>query len=223
VDGILQLAKDLAAAIAGAHFKSDEADVHFLMITEDGWGGADKVAEGTVESLRVYRIIHPKGFFKIYWDFLLAIIIVYSMLTIPMELAFDKFPSVNEANYTVDVIFFVDILISLNTAYFSDNDEAYIVIRSRISAHYLRTTFMVDLLSCIPFDTIVEAYSGTQNNVKILQLLKIIRLLKLLKVAKVFNLVKIIYFIEDDLHISPLALSLGYTSMQVNMNIHICE
>jgi hypothetical protein len=36
-----------------------------------------------------------------------------------MELAFDKYPSVNEANYTVDVIFFVDILISLNTAYFS--------------------------------------------------------------------------------------------------------
>jgi hypothetical protein len=109
-----------------AHFKSDETDVQFLMITEDG--GEEKTVQGTVKSLRVYRILHPKGFFKIYWDFLLVVIIVYSMITIPMLLAFDQYPTLFASNFTVDVIFFVDILLSLNTAYFSDNDEVNIYV-----------------------------------------------------------------------------------------------
>jgi hypothetical protein len=50
------------------------------------------------------------------------------MITIPMLLAFDQYPTLFASNFTVDVIFFVDILLSLNTAYFSDNDEVYIYI-----------------------------------------------------------------------------------------------
>lgn len=148
------------------------------------------------------------------------VIIVYSMITIPMQLAFDRFPDLGGANYTVDGIFFFDILLSFNTAYFSEEEEAYVAVRSKIIVNFLKTSFFIDLISCIPFDTIVESLTtGSQNNVKILQLLKIIRLVRLLKVAKVFNIVKIIYFIEDDLHVSPIFISLGATCLQVKKSM----
>ena len=58
-------------------------------------------------------------------------------------------------NFFVDFCFFVDMLVIFNTAL---EDEEYNIIQDRkvISSHYLQGWFLVDIISIIPFDFILD-------------------------------------------------------------------
>lgn len=84
------------------------------------------------------------------------VLIVYWGLLKPFEVAFnnEKFPQkiadiLKRIDIIVQVWFFIDILISLSTGY---NDKGIIVMRrKKIVIHYLKTWFIIDLISSIPF------------------------------------------------------------------------
>ena len=58
-------------------------------------------------------------------------------------------------NYTIDIIFFFDIIINFNLAY---QDETFTTIDDRriITVTYLKGWFMIDMLSIVPFDLIFQ-------------------------------------------------------------------
>ena len=67
----------------------------------------------------------PKNIYKNVWDGFIAVLIMYSILVIPMDLAFDTFSTgtrgdiVSGIEYALNILFVGDIVLSFNTAYYS--------------------------------------------------------------------------------------------------------
>ena len=65
-------------------------------------------------------------------------------------------------NYTIDIFFFIDILVNFNSAYI---DESYEVIddRKKIAKSYLVSWFLIDFLSIVPFELVVTQGNQIEN------------------------------------------------------------
>ena len=57
-------------------------------------------------------------------------------------------------NFSVDIMFIIDILINFRTTYISENDEV-VSAPSKIAVHYFRGWFIIDLVAAIPFDLLL--------------------------------------------------------------------
>ena len=201
--------------------------IKYLMIRENKEGD-QQPPEYSTDTISNDYIIHPKNKGKLIWDGLVGWLIVYSIMVVPMELAFFTFEKEGRRigllpfDLCIDFMFFFDILLTFNTAYYSDPDDAYIAIRSRIISKYVQSWFIVDLISCIPFNTLAElATTSNNSNLRTLRLIRIIRLLRLVKLIKIVNFVKIFYRLEDLFNISPSAMSLIATIIQVIYTAHL--
>ena len=117
--------------------------------------GKETLYEGTAVSVRQQGLLHPQDTLKINWDIFLGLLIVYSVVTTPMNLAFDSYPGSPIFDWTIDCFFFLDVIVSFNTAFYSHQHDAYIVNRRRITTNYFKFWFYVDIISSIPIDTFV--------------------------------------------------------------------
>lgn len=87
----------------------------------------------------------------------LSLVNTYS---VPLQLSFEpeilKSKVFTVTSYAIDVMFFIDILISLRTVYVDDKGEeetrSYYMARE-----YLKSTFIIDFLATFPFDLVVDA------------------------------------------------------------------
>jgi CRP-like cAMP-binding protein len=199
----------------------------FLTVVQNRYG-AEVLGEHTIHSLKSLYLFHPRDKFKIAWDVLVGGLTVYSLLTIPIQIAFYSAPSTENGRntmtfeYVVDLFFFIDMLFSFNTAFFSDNDDAYIAVRARIVDTYLRSWFLVDLLSCIPFDLLLLLMIDSSSaNLRLIQLVRIARLLRFVKLLHIVNFIKQFYRLEDLLDISPAFLGLCATLIKVIFIAHL--
>jgi len=85
--------------------------------------------------------------------------------------------------------------------------------------HYVGTGwFFVDIVSCLPFDIMVQSAT---NNTASLQLVKVIRLLRLIKLFRMITLFKYLHRLEEYLELSPAVVSLLYTIVQVIFISHM--
>jgi uncharacterized membrane protein len=82
------------------------------------------------------------------------------------------------------VVFAVDILLNFRTTILNDISRDEIVDSKEIAIHYLKGKFIVDLMSAIPFDSLVRLSSGS-SYVDILSLFSILRLLRVLRFTKI--------------------------------------
>ena len=110
----------------------------------------------------------------------------------------------------------VDLVLNFRTAY--QEDDRWIVSRSRIATHYLRGWFWIDMPASIPVELIELAAQADNDTLSLLRFLRMFRLLRMLKMLKVVVLVnKITTWIEDRygvnlqfLRILRMVLSLMY-------------
>ena len=70
-------------------------------------------------------MIYPEDRFKLhFWDIFISIMLLITCLTTPMTVAFaDELENIqwyNIINLTIDAIFFIDIIITFNTAFYTD-------------------------------------------------------------------------------------------------------
>ena len=206
---------------------SSMSRIKYLTIRENK-EGEQLPSEYATDSISNNYIIHPKKIEKLLWDGLVGMLIVYSITVVPMQLAFSTFEENGRKHgllvfdLFIDFMFFMDILLTFNTAYFSDSDDAYIAIRSKISSKYVQSWFLVDLITCIPFNILIEIATTSDNSdLRTLRLIRIIRLLRLVKLLKIVNFVRIFYRLEDLFNISPSAMSLIATLTQVIYTAHL--
>ena len=189
--------------------------------------GVECIQEHTADFLKPLLLMHPMDEYKTMWDALIGLLICFSIIVIPIQLAFDSFNAVNGAQFTSleycwDLLFAGDILCSFNTAYFSETDDAFVTIRKKITQNYIQTWFIVDVLSSFPFELAVSAGGATGGgNLSIIQLVKILRMLRILKLLKIINFTAITNNLEDRFHISASTVSLTYTLMQVIFISHL--
>ena len=100
-------------------------------------------------------------------------------------------------DYCLTLIFLLDIGINFNLAYYDARDKL-VYKRRQIAQHYLRYWFWIDLLSVIPFYSIVMIITGkvgrenysAQDPLTFLRLFKLLRLVRLHRVFTFFKLVR---------------------------------
>uniref|UniRef100_A0AAQ4P4G5 PAC domain-containing protein n=1 Tax=Gasterosteus aculeatus aculeatus TaxID=481459 RepID=A0AAQ4P4G5_GASAC len=124
--------------------------------------------------------------FKTTWDWVILILTFYTAIMVPYNVSF-KTKQNNLAwlvlDSVVDIVFLIDIVLNFHTTFVGPNGE--IVSDARlIRMNYLKTWFVIDLLSCLPYD-IINAFEHVNDGLSSLfSSLKVIRLLRLGRVAR---------------------------------------
>lgn len=94
------------------------------------------------------------------WDLISGIMLIISCLTVPFYLAIyyndtTEKPSAILINAIVDICFFVDIVVTFNTAVYV-SQVCVIEDRKQIAKIYLKKWFWIDLVVTMPYDLIIN-------------------------------------------------------------------
>ncbi|XP_071335251.1 potassium voltage-gated channel subfamily H member 5a [Trachinotus anak] len=104
--------------------------------------------------------------FKTTWDWVILILTFYTAIMVPYNVSF-KTKQNNLAwlvlDSVVDVIFLVDIVLNFHTTFVGPAGEV-ISDAKLIRMNYLKTWFVIDLLSCLPYD-IINAFENVDEDV----------------------------------------------------------
>ncbi|XP_078727901.1 voltage-gated delayed rectifier potassium channel KCNH1-like [Lampetra fluviatilis] len=133
--------------------------------------------------------------FKTTWDWIILILTFYTAIMVPYNVSF-KTKQNNVAwlvvDSVVDVIFLVDIVLNFHTTFVGPAGEV-ISDPKLIRMNYLKTWFVIDLLSCLPYD-IINAFENVDESwneraitagiSSLFSSLKVVRLLRLGRVAR---------------------------------------
>ena len=157
-------------------------------------------------------IISHQSKFKDDWDFLVMIAACWNVFLMPIEIAFTFHSvTVDVINLCVDFIFIIDMIIVFRTTIMDEYGNE-ISDYKIIGKKYLRGSFVVDLLSSIPFDSIAAIFIEESEAEKfaLLGILKMIRVLRLNRIILYLNVkrnikdsirfVKMIFFLLMYLH-----------------------
>jgi hypothetical protein len=90
----------------------------------------------------------------------------------------------------------VDILFCFRTAYNSVTNDSVIVIPRKIGVQYIRTWFLIDLISTIPFG-FITSMAGSNSNATATKILRIVRIFRLFRLFKIFKLQEYIFFVKE--------------------------
>lgn len=101
------------------------------------------------------HIILHYCFFKALWDWMILMLTFYTAVMVPYNAAFknktmDQVPLL-VIDSIVDVVFFLDIILNFHTTFVGPTGEI-ISDPKTIRMNYLKSWFIIDLLSCLPYD-----------------------------------------------------------------------
>ncbi len=166
----------LAHNVVAAHKKKEET----AMIGKSKW------------------LIHPNNELHTFFDLLVAFLIILTIITMPLCIAWDEVSDgMSGFNLAVDIIFLIDIVKNFNTGFINVNDDT-VMDRRTVIVTYLKGWFIIDLISSIPIEHIVEQNNESQSvasansSLKGLKLLKIAKVLRLFKLTKTFRWIRML-------------------------------
>lgn len=160
---------------------------------------------------------------KIIWDLWIGGLIIYSVIAITFSVSFHTTPVsfFIVVDVIVDVFFGVDMILSCRTA-FVDSNGLVNTVPYDIYRHYLKGQFLVDFLSTVPIDRIVEAFLADASNYgRMLKLTRFARIFRLMKLARMLKLFRLVQSAESSVQVSPLFLRLGLLFMNVCFLAHV--
>jgi CRP-like cAMP-binding protein len=137
-------------------------------------------------------LFHPEHAFRICWDISVGCLLLYSVIIIPYRIGFNVIPSKQEddIDWWITALFATDILIQFNSMYFDPRRDIYVTNKNQIVWQYLRFWFWIDLLSTIPFDSIMQWSSHSVIVGAEAGALRMIRIFRLVRLFKFFRLAK---------------------------------
>jgi CRP-like cAMP-binding protein len=153
---------------------------------------------------------------KTIWDVFVSLWIIYSVYTIPLLIGFeidlDHSSPMFALNILCDIIFFVDMALTFNTAIHTDyakDPTDLIYSREGIFWYYIKGWFVVDFVSTFPFDSLpIQGITG--SSLRALKIIRTLRLARLLKLSSVLmKLKKLTRSMEETLNINPAIWPLG--------------
>ena len=96
-------------------------------------------------------------------------------------------PATNISNYVIDGLFFLDMIIIFNSAFFNDSLEL-VNERCEVVKTYLRGWFGIDLIAILPFDLFIPTNGEAANLVRFARIGRVTKILKLLKLMRLMKL-----------------------------------
>lgn len=152
-------------------------------------------------------VIHPFSTFRWYWDILLIMFISMHVILLPVSIAFlsdDLSLHWLILNGISDCIFLIDIFLNFKTGFIDPNNNDEVILDKKIIRRkYVRSWFVIDLVSSLPFDYayFIASSSSTQQTLikasRALRILKLAKLLSLLRLLRVSRLVRYIKRFEE--------------------------
>lgn len=131
-------------------------------------------------------MIMPESKFRQLWDLLVLTVAIASAIIIPLIIVFDIFSDLfcTLSTWGITSVFVADIYINFNTAISVKGKQIFN--RKEIAVRYLKSWFIIDLISAVPVCAIGKVITIGRLG-KLLGFLRINRLLKLLKVRKTLH------------------------------------
>ena len=226
VDGSFKRAEHLEEEIAANGTSGIGANAKYMVVKEVRIknGPSDLVVvEIKSKDLIASGILYPKEIYKLVWDAFIASLILYAALTQPLQAAFDAFNEgpnffgLQVMDYLVNGFFLLDMIVTLNTAYYSEKYDAYVTVRSMIFFKYLNNYFFVDLISSIPFDIIAKEalLARSSSDLSSVQLIKTVRLIRLIKLLKLAEIRKQLNLLIESMPVNAALVAVCYTVMTV--------
>ncbi|CAD8117908.1 unnamed protein product [Paramecium sonneborni] len=146
-------------------------------------------------------ILSPDGSLKMMWDLLCLGLVMYEMISIPLQISFDIDVSVEFSRVSTGIFAF-DILLNFNTGIFEDG--LLKLNRNAIVKDYFKFWFWVDFTTTFPYDIILDESSNFIQSAKLLRLLKFLRFIKILKLLRLAKLKKIIDKFNEILQLNSI-------------------
>ena len=106
-------------------------------------------------------VILPDSKFKLTWNMVVVVLLIYTAIFVPYKVAFVEEPSKSDKviDYIIDILFTIDIFINFMSGY-EDEEEGKVIKNIRLIAmSYLKSWFFPDVLACIPFGLIMPENS----------------------------------------------------------------
>ncbi|ROT75597.1 putative EAG, partial [Penaeus vannamei] len=125
--------------------------------------------------------------FKAIWDWVILCLTFYTAIMVPYNVAF-KYKTSEDVSLLVvdsivDVIFFIDIVLNFHTTFVGPGGEV-VSDPKIIRMNYLKSWFLIDLLSCLPYD-VFNAFDHDEDGIgSLFSALKVVRLLRLGRVVR---------------------------------------
>jgi hypothetical protein len=182
-----------------------------------------KVRDANFSAVPSY-ILHQNHPYKVRWDVLLAAMIIYSVITVPLRIAFGtEARGVSLAlDIIIDLFFFADICASFRTTYIDPETHEYVTDPIKIAKHYSSSWFTIDFVSTLPIDRIAEsASSGGGGNLRMIKLIRVLRLVRLLKLMKLMKFGDILDQYENYLPVSRGVLHIFGMLIQITFVAHL--
>jgi len=168
------------------------------------------------------RTINPTSHEMAQWDKTIMIVLLYTALVTPFEVAFltPGFGGMFVVNRMVDTVFVIDIFF---TFYLDPGAEealktAGMPDHSKIAWAYIKSWFFIDVISCVPFDLMSILMEGSQ--LEDLKFMRVIRLLRLIKLVRLMRATRMFDRWEDSMAINFAALSLTKSCCLVALFSH---
>lgn len=167
--------------------------------------------EVVVPRFMVHHLSTPRSV----WDMFMTFLLLYVAFVLPFRYGFlkaeaDREPLDNLDQY-LDWFFVADIIFNFRTTY--SNEEGIEVVKPWLVArHYLRTWFVIDLVSSVPYDQMANGLPGLQP----MKLLKVGKVSKVFKVLRVARVLRINSTIQNSMEM--IALSSTFTAL-VNLSL----
>ncbi|XP_052188772.1 potassium channel SKOR-like [Diospyros lotus] len=124
-------------------------------------------------------IIHPENRWYRAWTNFILVWAVYSSFFTPMEFGF--FRGMPRKLFLLDiagqVAFLIDIILQFFVAYRDSQTYRMVYKRTPIALRYLKSSFVIDLLACMPWDVIYKA-CGNKEEVRYILWIRLIRVCK---------------------------------------------
>ena len=140
-------------------------------------------------------VIAANNSYKIAFDFLVMICLMFTCTVVPFRLAFTSYDPLGWIiTYAmVDVTFLIDVILTFFTSYTQETPTGDVEVfdKGKIACNYLQSWFLFDVLSILPIDyIIVQSQSNFNSLFRFGRFAKIYKIVRLFRMAKVFRLLK---------------------------------
>ena len=172
-------------------------------------------------------IILPDNPYKKMWDLLIAFLILYSAIITPYDIAFSDTNKVSWFEILIDILLGIDIVLTFFSAY-TDDEENLVKNHRKIIKKYLKSWFIIDIISVLPISYIFNPtgrYSGLTKISKLPKLYRLVKLTKLLRITKMSskgNLNKVTKFFMEKLKINANVERLFFFVLTFLLMNHLC-
>lgn len=184
---------DVADHLAIVHQQLDGPRSSSASFTNTTIFGSSKSIQIPTRLIPCFEAINPNANWRIGWDVSLLIIISYCSVMIPVDIGLVPLEGVLQKIDQLTTLFFLcDIGLNFHTGYYDDYGN--LILRHKyLIRKYLRSWFILDFCSTVPFDLLLGSNSARgAAMLRIMRAAKLVRVLRLLKVAKLKSLINVL-------------------------------